>query len=208
MFSSSSATVDESGTTVFCPLTMDKRAGLFFEIIRSEAADQYESGLSQQTGFGGDVRRETVLELTAQWKQQEISILIDRFVASNEIKSGERIRSRLVSLREMVQEEEGLDADISPDSLRGFLTLLHQIPGVRPPDITLTPGGEVYARWKGKLESLFAVQFLTDEKVRFAVFRRNARHPRLVNRLSGVDAVDTVLETANNACSIFDWMLR
>jgi len=207
MFSSSAATVDEFGTTVFCPLTIDKRAGLFSEMIRSKAADQYGSGTSQQTGFGEDVRQERVLELTAQWKQQEISILIDKFVTSNEIKSGEKIRSRLVSLREMVQEEEGVGADISPDSLRAFLTLLHQIPGVRHPDITLTPGGEVYARWKGELESLFAVQFLTDEKVRFVVFRRNARHPRLVNRLSGVDAVDTVLETANKACSVFDWIL-
>jgi len=187
---------------------MDKRAGLFFEMIRSKTTDQYDPGTPQHTGFGGDVRRETVLELTAQWKQQEISILIDQFVESNEIESGKKIRSRLLSLQEMVQEEEGAEAGISPDSLRGFFTLLHQIPGVRPPEITLTPGGEVYARWKGELESLFAVQFLTDEKVRFVVFRRNVRHPRLVNRLSGVDAVDTVLETANKACSVFDWIIR
>jgi hypothetical protein len=207
MFSSSAATVDEFETTVFCPLTIDKMAGLFSEMIRSKAADQYDFGTSQQTGYGDDFRREKVSELTAEWKQQEISILIDQFVTSNGIKSGERIRSRLLSLREMVHEEEEGDADISPDSLRAFLTLLHQIPDARHPDITLTPGGMVYARWKGELESLFAVQFLTDEKVRFVVFRRNDHHSRLVNRFSGVDAVDTVLETANNACSVFDWIL-
>ena len=38
--------MDESGTTVFCPLTMNKRAGLFSEIIRSKAVGQYDSGIS------------------------------------------------------------------------------------------------------------------------------------------------------------------
>jgi hypothetical protein len=34
--------------------------------------------------------------------------------------------------------------------------------------------------------------------VRYAIFAPNPRHPRFVRRLSGIEAADTVLETAKN----------
>ena len=184
----------------------ERIAGLFSDMFRHKAEGRAADEASAQTSIGGDERREELLELAVQWGLQEMHMLIESLSAAHDIDFIEAIRTRMTSLREMLQEEEGATADLDPDSLRAFVAFLHQAPGVRRPGITLTPEGEVYARWQGQGSRLFAVHFISGEKVRFVISRPNPRHPRLVQRVSGVDAVDTILGTANDACSVLEWI--
>jgi hypothetical protein len=42
--------------------------------------------------------------------------------------------------------------------------------------------------------------------VRYVIFAPNPRHPRFVRRLSGIEASDTVLETAKNVFPDLEWV--
>lgn len=191
------------------PLSREKITGLFSKLFRIRAEGRLPAGeASAETGVEGDERREKLSELTVEWREQEIHMLIDSLSATHDMNFMEAIKARLLSLREMLQEEEGPSVELSLDSLRTFLAFLRQVPGVRQPSITLTPEGEVYARWKDEGARLFATHFISGETVRFVAFRPNPRRPRLVQRISGVDAVDTVMSTANNVCSVLDWVLE
>ena len=189
------------------PLSWGRISGLFSELFRLKVQNQRSTGeASTQTGVSGDELREALSELAAQWREQEIYMLFEPLSAIYTAEFCETIKARLLSLRSMLQEEEGPAADLSPDSLRAFLAFLYHVPGLRQPNTALTSEGEVYARWRGVGGRLFAVHFISGDKVRFTAFRPNPRHPRLVQRVSGVDAADTVLQAANDACSVLEWM--
>jgi len=106
---------------------------------------------------------------------------------------GNQRATRLAALRAMLKEEEGLQGDISVESLLALHIFLQRAGAVKPPEITLTPEAEVYLRWKAGRNKLFAVHLVNGRMVRYAVFAPNPRHPRLVRRLSGIEAADTVL---------------
>jgi hypothetical protein len=196
------------GLTGLEPLSWGRISGLFSELFRLKVQNQGGTGeVSTETGVPGNEWREELSELSAQWREQEINMLFEPLSAIQTADFGETIKARLLSLRTMLQEEEGPAADLSPDSLRAFLAFLHHVPDVRQPNIALTSEGEVYARWKGVGGRLFAVHFISGDKVRFTAFRPNPRRPRLVQRVSGVDAADTVLQTANDACSVLEWLM-
>jgi len=191
------------------PLSRERITGLFSKLFRIRAEDRLPAGeASAETGIEGDERHEKLSELAAEWREQEIHMLIDSLSATHNMNFMETIKARLFSLQEMLREEEGPSVELSLDSLRAFLAFLRQVPGVRQPSITLTPEGEIYARWKDEGARLFAIHFISGETVRFVVFRPNPRRPRLVQRVSGVDAVDTVMNTADNVCSVLDWVLE
>ena len=135
-------------------------------------------------------------------------MLIDSLVQNQDAFFVQFIRTRLKTLRNMLQEEDGTDVDLDMASVSAFVAFLRSVSGLRLPGISLTPEGEVYARWKGDGPRLFALHFISGEKVRFVAFRPNPRRPRLVQRISGIDAVDTVMEFVNNALCINQWVLK
>lgn len=210
---SSSAVADRFDFTETEPFSAEKISGLFKDMFlrkaerRKNEGDRPDWDTSTQGVDFDDDRRDELLELRSHWGMQEVSMLLESLAPTHGRDFVERIKSRLVSLRKMVQEEEGAEADLAPDSLRAFVEFLRRIPGARQPNIGLTSEGEIYARWKGDGAELFAVHFLSGEKVRFAAFRPNPRYPRLVQRLSGVDAADTVVGIANDACAVLDWVM-
>jgi len=197
----------QPGFTGLEPLTWSRIGGLFSQLFYAKAEDQERLSESIiRTGVSENEWGEELSELTAQWKEQEIQMLLESLSTAHPADFVEMLKSRLLSLRSMLQDEEGPAADLSPDSLRAFLVFIHQLPGVRRPNMALTSEGEVYARWKGDNGRLFSLHFISGEKVRFTAFRPNPRYPRLVRRISGVDAADTVLQTADAACSVLEWL--
>lgn len=151
--------------------------------------------------------QEELTELADAWRKEEITLLIEQFLNWHILKNRKNVGERILQLREMFQEEEGSDADISPDSLRAFLTLVHRTPYEREPDISLTPAGDLYIRWRKDPKTIFSIHFLTDKIVRFMIFQPNDCHPEIVNRFSGIDAVDTVWTTFKNSSNkVHEWI--
>lgn len=144
--------------------------------------------------------------LSEQWRKQEVSSRIDRLKECCCSDDGCRIVARLSALRAMLKEEEGEEADIAAESLRALQLFLQAAGRVRPPGITLTPEAEIYLRWKEGRDHLFAVHLINGRMVRYTVFAPNPRHPRRIRRLSGIEAADTVLETARSIFADFDWV--
>lgn len=62
-------------------------------------------------------------------------------------------------------------------------------PKLNYPDISLTPDGDSYARWKGCGRSLFSVHFLPQSRVRYVVFALDRKRPDLMDRASELETI-------------------
>lgn len=149
----------------------------------------------------------SVFKLTENWKKEgAMGYLLTRLQDSREIMHRKRIVQRIRALRQMVRDDENEDGDISSDSLRSFFEFLNLHPELNYPDISLTPDGDIYARWKGRDRSLFSVHFLPQSRVRYVVFTPDRKRSDLIDRISGTSSVDTVLETADRAYGVTGWV--
>lgn len=150
-----------------------------------------------------------IRDLLDSWKcGPEIDGLISRIRQNTLAPNAELIAQRLNHLWKMSEVEETDSCVVSSDSLRSFERFSNIYPRMRYPDITLTPGGDVYARWKGSNRSLLSIQFLPEMRVRFVVFAPNQRHPEELNRASGNDFVDTVIDNLSRAYGVSNWVLE
>jgi hypothetical protein len=203
----SATAMEETGwTTQFDLPSEDDVAFLFSRLISSRAMEQGFSAAESENLEEDEERQKSLFFLTDQWRQQEVTLRIAQIKTCTNFDIGEKIAARLTALREMLKEEEGEEADISTESLRALQLFLQTAGRVRPPEITLTPEAEIYLRWKAGPKRLFAVHLVNGRMVRYAIFAPNPRHPRFVRRLSGIEAVDTVLETAKNVFPDLEWM--
>lgn len=146
-----------------------------------------------------------VFKLAEDWKKEgEMGYILTLLQDLREIKHGKRIIQRIRTLRQMARDDE--NGDISSDSLRSFYEFLSMHPEVNYPDISLTPDGDIYARWKGRGRSLFSVHFLPQSRVRYVVFAPDRKRPDLMDRISGSGSVYNVLETADRAYGVGGWV--
>lgn len=183
---------------------LSRQFGGFYGQIYEKIASYQDP--SDDSGNGNPLHDATE-ELGRQWREQEVTAIIDQIGKCLPLAQGHNIAARLNQLRSLVKEEDGPEADLSPESLRAFHQFIRGLGGFRHPEISLTPGSEIYVRWKDGPAKLFAMHFQDDRNVRFAAFSPNPRHPHLVRRLSGTETVDTALDTADRACSIKEWGL-
>jgi hypothetical protein len=195
----SATAMEETGwTTQFDLPSEDDVAFLFSRLISCRAMEQGFSAAESENLEEDEERQKSLFYLTDQWRQQEVTLRIARIKTCTNFDTGEKIAARVTALREMLKEEEGEEADISTESLRALQLFLQSAGRIQPPEITLTPEAETYLRWKAGRDRLFAVHLVNGRMVRYAIFAPNPRHPRFVRRLSGIEAADTVLETAKN----------
>jgi hypothetical protein len=110
------------------------------------------------------------------------------------ISYAQRLADRLRYLYESVLEDPD-EGSIPPDSLINFLYFLSETPGLRYPDVTLTPTNEIRAQWSTAPNRHFAVSFSSMGDARFVIFKPNSDDPDRIDRLSGITSVATLLET-------------
>jgi len=222
-------------TTIAVDLSNERQNELYFSEIRRTIKGIAQFGSSQEKNTGAlqlpvvsskeikpkidswpaerfaieDIHKNYIYYLTNSWVRDiELSHYISRIKHSVHINNAERIANRLESLGK-ISDEEIFDGQlISSNSLQSLMRFLSSYSKVRYPDITLTPSGNIYARWKGRNRSLFSLHFLQDLKVRFVVFVPNRRHPEEMNRVSGNDCVDTVIDNLNSAYGISNWIME
>jgi hypothetical protein len=202
----SATAMEETGwTTQFDLPSEDNMAFLFSELISCEAMENASAPAESESLEKDEERQKNLFYLTDQWRRQEVTQRIARIKTCTNFDTGEKIAARVTALREMLKEEEGEEADISTESLRALQLFLQSAGRIQPPEITLTPEAEIYLRWKAGRDRLFAVHLANGRMVRYVIFAPNPRHPRFVRRLSGIEASDTVLETAKNVFPDLEW---
>lgn len=215
MLSATAIQTDCDYTTYFEPPTEERRNSLFTSMFRDKARRAVQphdvlNGLEYGvTGNSFPEKKsgpDTLAALMEQWRLLEIETLMQKIRSSRSVPVGECVSNRLRGLRQCFKEEEGMD--ISLDSLRAVFSFLDRSIIALKPDVSLTPDGDVYLRWKRDAGHLFALHFRDDRRVRFALFIPNPRHLRKVSRYSGYETLDTVLDSADKLGSVRTWICQ
>jgi hypothetical protein len=135
---------------------------------------------------------------------------LERLIASlagSRLPYAARLASRLTSLLRVAEEEEQPWTEQSVESLRRMIMFLESARRFGYPTVTVTPAGTFRAQWTTARDEHFALEFLSDGRVRFVVFARDPRHPERIRQASGVSNWDTVLADVGNY-RVHDWAAR
>jgi hypothetical protein len=123
---------------------------------------------------------------------------IDRSLVSvsrnKNISYAQRLADRLRYLYESVFEDPD-EEPLSLDSLINFIYFLSESPGLKYPDVSLTPTNEIRAQWRTAPNRHFAVSFSSMGEARFVIFKPNSDDPDRIDRLSGITSITTLIET-------------
>ena len=109
------------------------------------------------------------------------------------ISYAQRLADRLRDLYGSVLEDPD-EEPLIPGSLINFIYFLSETPGLKYPDVTLTPANEIRAQWTTAPNRHFAVSFSSLGDVRFVIFKPNSNDPDRIDRFSGLTAVTTLIE--------------
>jgi len=110
------------------------------------------------------------------------------------ISYAQRLADRLRDLYESVLEDPD-EEPLTPGSLINFIYFLSETPGLRYPDVSLTPTNEIRAQWRTAPNRHFAVSFSSMGDARFVIFKPNSDDPDRIDRLSGITSIATLIET-------------
>ena len=110
------------------------------------------------------------------------------------ISYSQRLADRLRDLYESVLEDPD-EEPLTPGSLINFIYFLSETPGLRYPEVSLTPTNEIRAQWSTAPNRHFAVSFSSMEDTRFVIFKPNSDDPDRIDRLSGITSIATLIET-------------
>ena len=110
------------------------------------------------------------------------------------ISSAQRLADRLRDLYESVLEDPD-EEPLPPGSLINFIYFLSETPGLRYPDVSLTPTNEIRAQWRTAPNRHFAVSFSSMGDARFVIFKPNSDDPDRIDRFFGITSIATLIET-------------
>jgi hypothetical protein len=127
-------------------------------------------------------------------EEGQILELIARTRTSVSIPHREKLAKMLITLYIDAKEEEETNAGISLGSLRSFYNFLRSHNFLKPPMISLTDDGNIYASWKPSPDRVFSVHYLPNDEVRFVVFAPNERYPEKPIRISGIATIDILVK--------------
>ena len=125
---------------------------------------------------------------------EKINRLIDFVRQGSRLKFANELAAQLDFLNEAVNEDPEEDS-ISIDSMRNFINFLQNTANLKCPSIALTPSNEIHAQWRTAPNRHFAAVFLPTGEARFVIFTPNAKEPEMIDRISGLTSVDSLLET-------------
>ena len=126
--------------------------------------------------------------------EEKIKKLIDFVREGSKIHFGHELAVKLNFLNEVVNEDPDEDS-ISIDSMRNFISFLQNTANLKCPNVALTPSNEIHAQWRTAPNRHFAAVFLSTGETRFVIFTQNSKDPEMIDRISGLTSVATLLET-------------
>jgi len=122
---------------------------------------------------------------------------------SSKLDFASELAARLGALHEIVNEDPN-EPPISIDSLRSFINFIKNTPYLKRPSVVLTPDGEIRAEWRKASNKHFAVIFLPNDEARFVIFSPNSKDSDMIDRISGITSVDSLIENAKPH-KVLDW---
>jgi hypothetical protein len=126
--------------------------------------------------------------------EEKIKKLIDYVQRGSKIQFAQELAVKLNFLNEVVNEDPD-DGSISIDSMRNFINFLQNTTNLKCPNVALTPSNEIHAQWRTAPNRHLAVVFSQTGETRFVIFSPNSKDPELIDRISGLTSVDSLLET-------------
>ena len=126
--------------------------------------------------------------------EEKIKNLIDFVRGVSKIQFAQELAVKLNFLNEVVNEDPD-ENSISIDSMRNFISFLQNTTNLKCPKIALTPSNEIHAQWRTAPNRHFAAVFLQTGETRFVIFTPNSKDPEMIDRISGLTSVDSLLET-------------
>jgi len=126
--------------------------------------------------------------------EEKIKKLIDYLRRESKVQFAQELAVKLNFLNEVVNEDPDEDS-ISIDSMRNFISFLQNTKNLKCPNVALTPSNEIHAQWRTAPNRHFAAVFLQTGETRFVIFAPNSRDPEMIDRISGLTSVDSLLET-------------
>lgn len=138
-------------------------------------------------------------------EEVQLQELLLRLKTSLSIPYRESLANRLISLLNVAKEEESASPGINVSSLHNFLKFLQLHSNLRCPTISLTPEQNIYATWRGEKKRVFSVHFLSNEDVRYVIFKHNDKHPEKLMRDSEIATNDILME-AIASYGVWDWV--
>ncbi len=138
-------------------------------------------------------------------EENQIQELIFQIGKSFTIDYHLKLANRILTLFNDAKEEDPHSLVMSVDSLHNFYNFIRLNSNLMYPSISLTPGHNIYASWRGEHNRVFSVHFLPRGEVSFVIFKPNDKHPNLKIRLSGIATTDTLLMTIESS-GVWDWI--
>jgi hypothetical protein len=131
---------------------------------------------------------------TLDSKDVQVQELIYRFRKLCSIPYCQRLAERLLSLFNDAKEEDPSSLGIAAGSLHDFYYFLRLHNNLKYPSIFLTPDENIYASWKSGRNRVFSVKFLSNNEVRFVIFKPNKNYPEHTVRFYGTATADTLMD--------------
>lgn len=135
--------------------------------------------------------------------EEKIKKLIDFIRGGSKIQFAQELAVKLNFLNEVVDEDPDEDS-ISIDSMRNFISFLQNTTNLKCPNVALTPSNEIHAQWRTAPNRHFAAVFSQTGETRFVIFSPNSKDPEMIDRISGLTSVDSLLETIKPH-KVLDW---
>lgn len=178
--------------------------------------------LEFKVGLSAAVNQGVTVEVVNDWTENENSFMQTELldIKDNQVKkiiflirksqsivNHFSLANRLLTLFIDAKEEDPFSPGITVGSLKNFyyflLLSLHK--KLKVPTISLTPENNIYASWRDEQSRVFSVHFLSNEDVRFVIFKPNDKHPERKIRLSGTATTDTLIDSAIPS-DVWDWI--
>lgn len=141
-----------------------------------------------------------------EWLDDDVKVqkLISYIRSELGVPFAERLSSRLEFLMEVAKEEEPEEVAISPESLRNFVSFLQSTVNLNYPDIMLSPSKNIRVQWRTAPNRHFVVEFMPIGDAQFVIFSPDPNYPEKTVRLSGLAAIDSLLEIVTPH-GVLDW---
>lgn len=117
---------------------------------------------------------------------------------------GPQLADRLEQLAKDFKEDMEDEEELSNLSISSLVSFLERNPGVKRPNITATPLGNLISQWRLGDNQSFSAHFLENGRVNYFVTFPNPRHPEQRDRATGNTTSDALFESAH--LDSFEWL--